>query len=156
MSRATSLESPASGRFQKMARAGKSTSTSRTAKFSSVDGYIAAAPKNAQPHLRHLRQIINSAAPLAKERLSYGIPFYEYHGRLIYFAGYRTHVALYPAGDAKGLERYLAVKSTLRFPLDEPLPLARIRSLIRARVKERDAAQGSQTPARARRSASAR
>src|SRR6059058_2503191 len=122
------------------------------AKFSSVDGYIAAAPDDAQPHLRRLRQIINSAAPKAKEALSYGIPFYEYRGRLIYFAGYKKHVALYPAGEAKGLERYLTVKATLRFPLDEPLPLARIRSLIRARVRERDAEQGSQTPARARRS----
>ena len=126
------------------------------AKFSSVDGYIAAAPDDAQPHLRRLRQIINSAAPKAKEALSYGIPFYEYHGRLIYFAGYRKHVALYPAGDAKGLERYLAAKSTLRFPLDEPLPVAKIGSLVRARVKERDVEQGSQRPARARRSASAR
>ena len=139
-----------------MAKPGKSTSTSRTAKFSSVDGYIAAAPKEAQPHLRRLRQIINSAAPKAKEALSYGIPFYEYHGRLIYFAGYKKHVALYPAGEAKGLERYLAVKSTLRFPLDEPLPVAKIGSLVRARVKERDVEQGSQRPARARRSASAR
>src|SRR5205807_3512280 len=101
-----------------MAKAGKSTSTSRTAKVSRVDGYIAAAPEEAQPHLRRLRQIINSAAPKAREALSYGIPFYEYHGRLIYFAGYRKHVALYPAGDAKGRERDLAVRSTPRFPLD--------------------------------------
>src|SRR2546430_16631260 len=92
--------SPASGSFQKMAKAGKSTSTSRTAKFSSVDGYIAAAPKEAQPHLRRLRQIINSAAPKAKKELSYGSPFYEKHGRPIYFAGYKNNDALYPAAAA--------------------------------------------------------
>jgi uncharacterized protein YdhG (YjbR/CyaY superfamily) len=104
-----------------------------------VDAYIAAAPKEAQPRLRQLRQVIKSAAPKAQEKISYGIPFYEYHGRLIYFAGYKKHVSLYPAGDGKGLERYLAAKATLRFPLDEPLPITKIRTLIRARVKERDA-----------------
>src|SRR2546421_12038449 len=139
-----------------MAKTGKSTSTLRTPKSRDVGSYIAAAPKEAQPHLRRLRQTIKAAAPKAEEKLSYGIPFYEYHGRLIYFAGYKKHVALYPAGDANGLERYLAVKSTRRFPLDEPLPVAKIGSLVRGRVKARDAEQGSQTPARARRSASAR
>ena len=104
-----------------------------------VDAYIAAAPKEAQPRLRQLRQVIKSAAPKALEKISYGIPFYEYHGRLIYFAGYKKHLALYPAQDAKGLERYQAAKGTLRFPLDEPLPITKIRSLVRARVKERDA-----------------
>lgn len=104
-----------------------------------VDAYIAAAPKEAQPRLRELRQAIKSAAPKAQEKISYGIPFYEYHGRLIYFAGYKKHVALYPVHDAMGLERYQAPKATLRFPLDEPLPLTKIRSLVKARVKERGA-----------------
>lgn len=125
-----------------MARTGKSTSTSRTQKSADVDSYIEAAPKAAQPNLRELRKVIKSAAPKATEKISYGIPFYEYRGRLIYFAGYEKHVALYPVSDAKGLERYQAAKATLRFPLDEPLPLAKIRSLVRARVKERDAGTG--------------
>jgi uncharacterized protein YdhG (YjbR/CyaY superfamily) len=126
-----------------MARAGKSTSTSPTRKSTAdVDSYIGAAPKAAQPHLRELRKVIKSAAPKAAEKMSYGIPFYEYRGRLIYFAGYQKHVALYPASEAKGLERYQAAKATLRFPLDEALPVAKIRSLVRARVKERDAATG--------------
>ncbi len=125
-----------------MAKAGKSTSTSRTGKFDSVESYIAAAPSAARPRLRELRQVIKAAAPKAQEKISYGIPFYEYRGRLIYFAGYQNHVALYPVADAKGLERYQAAKATLRFPLDELLPLAKIRSLVRARVKERDAGRG--------------
>ena len=121
-----------------------------------VDAYIAAAPKEAQPHLRQLRQVIKAAAPRAEEKISYGMPFYEYRGRLIYFAGYKNHVALYPAQDFKGLERYQTAKATLRFPLDAPLPVAKIRNLIKARVKERDAEKGSQTQARAHRSSSAR
>lgn len=95
-------------------------------------------------------------APLAEERISYGILGYFYPTRLVYFGGAAHHVALYPAGDAKGLERYRYGASTLRFPLDEPLPIAKIKALVSARVKERDAAPVKRTAARARRPASAR
>jgi uncharacterized protein YdhG (YjbR/CyaY superfamily) len=104
-----------------------------------VDAYIAAAPKAAQPLLRQLRRTIKGAAPRAAERISYRIPFYEYKGRLIYFAAFKDHVSMYPSGDAKGLEEYLTEKATLRFPLDRPLPLDRIRKLIEERVRQRDA-----------------
>lgn len=111
-----------------------------------VDAYIAAAPKAAQPQLRELRAMIRAEAPRATEKISYGIPFYEYGARpgtlasrLIYFAAQKKHIAIYPAKDAKGLEQYLTERSTLRFPLDKPLPMAKLRALVRARVKERDA-----------------
>lgn len=128
-----------------MARAGKSPSTSRTKKpAADVDAYIAAAPESVQPALRQLRAAIRAEAPDATEKMSYGIPFYEYGARpgtfasrLIYFSAQKKHIALYPAGDAKGLERYLTERSTLRFSLDEPLPMAKIRALVRRRVKER-------------------
>ena len=106
----------------------------------SPGAYIASAPKAAQPHLRQLRALIRRLAPKAEERISYGIVGYFYPIRMIYFGGHAKHVALYPAGDAKGLEKYLYGASTLRFPLDEPLPVAKIKSLVRARVKEYEAA----------------
>jgi uncharacterized protein YdhG (YjbR/CyaY superfamily) len=125
----------------------KSRSTSRTTKPADVDAYIAAAPVTVQPQLRELRAAIRAEAPKATEKMSYGIPFYEYGGkpgtfasRLIYFAAQKNHIALYPAGEAKGLQQYLTERSTLRFPLGKPLPMAKIRSLVRARVKEKDAA----------------
>ena len=120
------------------------------------DAYIRSAPKASQPHLRQLRAAIREVAPLAEERISYGIVGYFYPTRLVYFGGAAHHVALYPAGDAKGLERYRYGASTLRFPLDEPLPIAKIKALVSARVKERDAAPVKRTAARARRPASAR
>jgi uncharacterized protein YdhG (YjbR/CyaY superfamily) len=82
--------------------------------------------------------------------MSYGIPFYEYGGkvgtlesRLIYFAAQKGHIAVYPAGKATGLEQFLTERSTLRFPLGKPLPMTKIKALIRARVKEKDAAARS-------------
>ena len=124
-----------------MARAGRSTSTSPTRKFAaSPEAYIASTPKAAQPHLRQLRALIRQLAPRAEERISYGIVGYFYPTRMIYVGGHAKHVALYPAGDAAGLEKYLYGASTLRFPLDEPLPVAKIKALVRARVKEYEAA----------------
>ena len=130
-----------------MAGIGRSTSTSITKKPpADVDAYIAAAPAAVQPRLRELRAVIRAEAPKATEKMSYGIPFYElglkpgtFASRLIYFAAQKKHIALYPAGDAKGLEEYLTERSTLRFPLGEPLPMARIRTFVRTRVKQREA-----------------
>jgi uncharacterized protein YdhG (YjbR/CyaY superfamily) len=104
-----------------------------------VDAYIAAAPKEAQPLLRRLREIIKQNAPGAEERISYRMPYYHLHGRLAYFGVHRKHVGLYALGqtyEAAGLQRYVAAKGTLQFPFDEPLPEAKIGALIRKRVRE--------------------
>ncbi|MDQ6884498.1 MAG: DUF1801 domain-containing protein [Candidatus Dormibacteraeota bacterium] len=108
-----------------------------------VDGYIAEAPAAVQPMLRQLRQLIKSAAPKAEERLSYGMPFYKYRGRLIYFAAHKTHVGVYPVGRAKTvyakeLKPYLAEKETLRFPIGKRLPVTLIKKVVTERVKENE------------------
>lgn len=126
-----------------------------------VDAYIEAAPEGVQPKLRQLRDAIRAEAPEATEKMSYGIPFYEYgakpgtfQSRLIYFAAQKTHIAIYPAGGAKGLDQYLTERSTLRFPLDKPLPMSKLRALVRTRLKEKKdaAAKATRTAAAARRS----
>ncbi len=107
-----------------------------------VDAYIAAAPKAAQPHLRKLRAIIRSEAPRAEEEISYRMPAYAYHGRLMYFAAFKSHVGLFPVGNADKhleLKEYMTGKGTYRFPLDRPLPKGKIRELVRTRVKENEA-----------------
>ena len=123
-----------------------------------VDAYIAAAPKRAHPQLRRLRAIIKKAAPVAEERISYRMPYYHYHGRLVYFAVHTNHVGLYALGqtyEAAGLQKYVAAKGTLQFPFDEPLPEARIAALVRKRVKENEAMAAAKAVS-APRSASAR
>ena len=109
-----------------------------------VDAYIAAAPVQAQPILRQLRDVIKAAAPKAEERISYGMPSYAHHGRLVYFAAFKNHVGLYAVGRehdsyAKELSGYLTVKSTARFPIGQPLPIASIRRVVQARVRENEA-----------------
>lgn len=109
-----------------------------------VDAYIAAAPRAVQPMLRELRQAIRSAAPDAEEKISYRMPFYAYHGRLIYFAAHRNHVGMYPIIGrekelyAKELKPYLKEKATLQFPVGKPIPVLLVKKLVRLRAKENE------------------
>jgi uncharacterized protein YdhG (YjbR/CyaY superfamily) len=115
-----------------------------TAGEKAVNAYIAAAPKATQPMLRQLRQAIKSAAPKAEEKLSYRMPYYAYHGRLIYFAAHRNHIGMYPIIGrekelyAKELKPYLTAKATLQFPIGQPLPILLVKKVVRERAKENE------------------
>jgi uncharacterized protein YdhG (YjbR/CyaY superfamily) len=109
-----------------------------------VDGYIAAAPKEAQNKLGEIRKAIKSVAPKAEEKISYGMPYYSYKGRLAYFAAFKDHLSLFAMPPIVGAEKaelrkYQTGKSTLRFPLGEKLPVPLIRKLVRAGVKRNEA-----------------
>lgn len=109
-----------------------------------VDEYIAAAPRAAQPKLRQLRKIIRSAAPQATERISYRMPYYDLHGRLVYFAMHSNHIGLYALGGTAELARgplkaLVASRGTIQLPLDKPLPAAEITRLVKKRVAENKA-----------------
>ena len=60
-----------------------------------VDEYIALAPKEVQAKLKKLRATIMAAAPNAQERISYGMPYYYYKGRLVYFQLWPKHIGIY-------------------------------------------------------------
>ena len=108
-----------------------------------VDDYIAQAPDEVRSRLQELRATIKAAAPEAQERMSYGMPFYEYKGRLVYFQLWKNHIGVYAlASEAEEhrseLQGYVADKGTLRFPLNEPLPLALIEKLVQAKVRRNE------------------
>src|SRR6266853_2596263 len=125
-----------------------------TAGERAVHAYIAAAPKAVQPMLRELRQAIKSAAPKAEEKLSYRMPFYAYHGRLIYFGAHKTHVGMYPIIGrekdlyAKELKPYMAAKATLQFPFGQPIPIALVKKVVRERAKENEAKAPGKSPSK--------
>lgn len=113
-------------------------------RFSSVDEYIASAPKEVQLKLQRLRALIKSVAPDAQERISYGMPYYGYKGRLVYFAFAKKHIGIYlptPVVEEhrKELKGYDTAKATIRFPLDKKLPISLIKKLVKARVKINEA-----------------
>jgi uncharacterized protein YdhG (YjbR/CyaY superfamily) len=125
-----------------------------TAGERAVDAYIAAAPKAVQPMLRELRQAIRSAAPKAEEKISYRMPFYAYHGRVIYFAAHKTHVGMYPIIGrekdlyAKELKPYMAAKATLQFPIGQPIPIALVKKVVKERARGNEVRPPRKPPAK--------
>jgi len=107
-----------------------------------VDGYIRSFPKDVQSILQKVRKTIKSAAPKAEEVISYQIPTFKLNGQyLIYFAGFKHHIGLYPASSEMikkipKLALYRVSKGTLKFMLDEPMPYHLIKKVIQFKVKE--------------------
>lgn len=96
--------------------------------FTTIDEYISTFPANTQAILEKIRQTIQQAVPEATETISYGIPTFDLNGqRLVFFAGWKHSISLYPlpAGDEafqQKISHYKKEKSTLRFPLNKPIP----------------------------------
>jgi uncharacterized protein YdhG (YjbR/CyaY superfamily) len=112
-------------------------------KFANVDEYIASFPEDVQAKLQDVRRAMRNAAPGTEEAISYGIPTFTLDGRyLIYFAGWKHHISIYPIPEGddalrKDMSPYVAAKGTLRFPLDEPIPLPLIERLTSAALRAR-------------------
>ena len=109
-----------------------------------IDEYIAAAPEEVRDKLVKLRAAIRASAPKAEERISYGMPYYSYKGRLAYFRHAKKHIGLYVPPPVieehkKELEGYETSMATVRFPINKALPIALIKKLIKARLKKNEA-----------------
>lgn len=106
-----------------------------------VDEYIAGFPEHTQDLLKQLRTTVLKTVPKVEETISYRMPAYNYHGVLVYFAGYKNHIGFYPT--AMGVEKfkkelsvYKGAKGSVQFPIDQPLPLKLITKIIAYRAKE--------------------
>jgi len=111
--------------------------------FKNVDEYIAAQPEAGQAVLGTVRSAIRKALPKAEEVISYKIPAYKLHGGVVlYFAGWKQHYSLYPAGDRlvtafrDDLTPYKISKGTIRFPLGKPVPVKLIERIAKFRATE--------------------
>ena len=115
-----------------------------------IDEYITGFPHDVQEILDKIRMTIRKAAPDAEETIKYQIPTFTLKGNLLSFAAYKKHIGFYPApaGNEKfrqALSVYRAGKSSVRFPIDQPIPFDLISQMVKFRVKEhleRAAAKG--------------
>ncbi len=117
-----------------------------------VDDYIRQFPPGVQKVLRRIRAVIKKAAPKATERISYGMPCYTQKRNLVYFAGYKSHIGFYPTSSGirafkKELLGYETSKGTVRFSIEQPIPLELVKKIVEYRVKE----ETSSMPASAKR-----
>lgn len=111
-----------------------------------VDEYIALAAQDIQGRLLELRAVIRKIAPKAEEKISYGMPFYEYKGRLVYFGVQKQYIGLYIPppiikNHAKELKGFFTTKSAIHLSNDKTLPIALIKKLVKARMKHNENAK---------------
>ncbi len=110
--------------------------------FTSIDEYITTFPEETQKRLEQVRAAIHTAAPEAREKISYQIGAFELNGKnLIGFAGWKNHISIYPIPSGseafnKQAAKYADGKGTLKFPLDKPLPLKLIAQVVKYRVAD--------------------
>jgi len=107
-----------------------------------IDEYLAIQPPESRKALEKLRRIILSVAPDAEEVISYAMPAFKYHGMLVGFAGWKNHSGFYPwnsrtVNEFKDeLKGYTTSKGAIQFPLEKPIPVALVKKIVKARMKE--------------------
>lgn len=109
----------------------------------SVSAHYSRAPEPHRSTMLEMRRRILRIIPEASEVISYGMPAFQVDGEIV--AGMlaaKNHVGYYPfsgstlSGLRGELARYSTTKSAVHVPIDSPLPLALLRSLIAARRSE--------------------
>ena len=109
--------------------------------YNSIDEYIATFPAETQKILQALRATIKAAAPDADEKISYQMPTFALKGNLVHFAAHKNHIGFYPTPSGieafkQELSIYEGAKGSIRFPIEEPLPLELISEIVKFRVAE--------------------
>jgi uncharacterized protein YdhG (YjbR/CyaY superfamily) len=106
-----------------------------------VDAYLRGLEEPKRGTLESLRATILEIVPEAEQVISYRVPAFRLHGKIIAgFAAFKDHLSYLPfsgsvlvqLGDE--LEGYTMTKSALHFPIDQPLPQSLVRKLIEVRL----------------------
>ncbi len=115
-------------------------------KAADVEAYLAACPEPHRTTLIKVRKMIRAAAPKeATEGISYGMPAFRYKGGLVGYAAFKEHCSFFPMSGrvveefAVELKPYKTSKGTIQFPVDNPLPAALVRRMVKARIAQNEA-----------------
>ncbi len=106
-----------------------------------VDEYIAGFPSDVQVILKQIRTTIAKVAPEAEEAIKYQIPTFVLNGNLVHFAAFKNHIGFYPTPSGieafkDELSRYEGAKGSVKFPIDQPMPLRLIEKIVTFRLQE--------------------
>ncbi len=108
-----------------------------------VDDYLASLEEPKRSTLEALRRTILEIVPDANQCISYGVPAFRLHGKVIAgFAAFKNHLSYLPhsgsvfpeLGDE--ISKYTASSGALRFPVDEPLPKTLVEKLVAIRKRQ--------------------
>ncbi len=92
--------------------------------------------KDVRAKLKQIRAAIKSVVPKADEALKWSMPAVVENKIVIMYAGFRNHVSIFPGPSAikkfaKELSKLDTIKGTVKFPLDQKLPIALIKKLAK-------------------------
>ena len=111
---------------------------------STIDEYLEGVPEDRRRALEDLRTKIHSVIPDAEECISYRMPAFRVNGAVVAgFCATAKGCSYFPFSGstlktlARDVKSYSQTKSSLHFPTDGPLPIALVRKLITARIKEK-------------------
>jgi uncharacterized protein YdhG (YjbR/CyaY superfamily) len=107
-----------------------------------IDDYLAKLKEPKRATLVTLRNTIRSIIPDAEEGISYGMPAFRLHGKVIAgFAAFKDHLSYLPHSGSvfdelhEELAGFEKSKGALHFPIDKPLSKALVKKLITVRLR---------------------
>lgn len=112
-----------------------------------IAGYISAAPREGQPHLRKLYALLKKVAPKAKEAIKWGNPFFVDPRFVFAFSAHKAHLSFAPtaaslAAFKKELKPHDTTKHFFKIPYSKPFPAPLVRKIAVHRLKNMGAGDG--------------
>ena len=108
-----------------------------------IDDYLDALDEPQRSALRSLRRTILEIVPDAEQGISYGIPAFKLHGKVVAgFAAYKNHLSYFPHSGSvlselgDDLAGYSMSRGALRFTLDAPLSRELVEKLLKVRIAQ--------------------
>jgi uncharacterized protein YdhG (YjbR/CyaY superfamily) len=105
-----------------------------------VEEYFAAVPAPSRSVMNQIREAIRSVVPPeATEIISYKIPAFKHKKVLVWYAAFSNHCSLFPTAAVieqfkDELKDFSTSKGTIHFPLNKPMPIDLIKTMVRERL----------------------
>jgi len=107
-----------------------------------VDEYIASSEPESHLTLMEIREIVKSTIPDAQEGISWGVPFYKYHGLLAGYSVFKNHVSFglaFALSDEirkeLGEKGYTTGSKTVQIKFSQKVPVAEIKQILKTKAK---------------------
>lgn len=111
--------------------------------YQNIDEYIALFPPDVAQRMIQIRKLIRETSPKATEKISWRMPTFYLNGNLIHFAGFKSHIGIYPGAEGVAafedrLADYHHSKGAIQLPHGKPLPMDLIRDIVKFRTAQNE------------------
>ena len=108
-----------------------------------IDAYLEGLDESKSNTLQQLRRTILEIVPDAEQGISYGLPAFRVHGKVVAgFAAFKNHLSYLPHSGSvlpelgDDVAGYCGTSGSLHFPIDTPLPKPLVEKLIALRLRQ--------------------